>query len=229
MTILRLEHQTNKVTSRIWDSFSLSHLLSQLNLYWATMYINFLFQFFWSGPWCSLPRNIVGYPGPTSGTLYNLQNSLFLSLKVSTLPCPSSKLSPEQRERSVDSVTELFYSRNNEWSSGADNESVKTETDYSRSLLLFQAGKQGKSVHWLFKYGRMTRFTWLLTHLLQDCSTSQPGGRVFVWIWENVFIPLFSNAGILFIHFKCNNKLIVPRLCKQIWKSIASDILGIFV
>ena len=46
MTIERLEHQTNKVTSRIWDSFSLSHLLSQLNLYWATMYINFLFQFF---------------------------------------------------------------------------------------------------------------------------------------------------------------------------------------
>ena len=124
--------------------------------------------------------------GPTTGTLY-LQNSLFLWLKVSS-PAPS-KLSPEQGERSVDSVTELLYSRNNEWTSEGDNDSVRlrNETEISRSLLLRgrQSGDCTQSCSNMAEWHGLLSLTFdaFTAGLLYISTLAQR--PVFVWGWEN--------------------------------------------
>ena len=137
MTIVGLEHQLI-VSSRISDWFSLQSLSHHCTSHFFTGQI---YQFLFLSLF--LPGRI-GCPGLTSGTLNNLQlTKLSLSLAESFHPAPRPNFH-QSRERSVDSVTELFDSRNNEWSSGADNESGKTETDRdpSRSLLLYRAGRE---------------------------------------------------------------------------------------
>ena len=153
---------------------------------------------------CLCVSSLVCRPGPAS-QLWPPTTYKTLSFSDWKFPVPPSpRLNFHQsRERSVD--TERHW--NNEWSSEADNESVRirNETERGRQLEIFVITRPAGRLQTVSKYGRVTRFTllgfWRIS--LEDWQghISDPGPALCLTRGKLEFI-LFRNVGLPVIHFK---------------------------